>query len=48
MSLIPAYCHHWTAESVGNDESGALLSCAAVVRVLLSPLLFGTVGEVDF
>lgn len=41
MSLMPSYCHLWTAGSVGNDESRALWSCAAVVRVLLSPFYLG-------
>lgn len=48
VGLMPIYCHLWTAGSVGSDESRDLWSCAAACRVLLSPLLFGTVGEVNF
>lgn len=48
VSLLPTYCHLWTAGSVGSDECRDLLTCAETVRILLSPLLFGTVGEVDF
>lgn len=45
---MPTYCHLWAAGPIASNECRALLSRAAVVRVLLSQFLFGNGGRAGF